>query len=132
MYINSFNPAIQTNYRYGNFIPISSSVNVQSQPITYQNQTNTKFINNYWQYQNYCGLNNQIYYNQELLNNSKLGHSILNDFKNQFPYLESYTMTDTLARKMEKTHPNSPTTSLMKTKSNMLFKKNDWIIRKTP
>ena len=134
MYINSYNPVIHTQYYYGPFTPISNPMDIAHQPIMYQYHTNesVNFTNNYWQYQNYCGSNNQIYHNQELFNNTRFGHSILNDFKTQFPYLESYTMTDTLARKMAKTNPNSPTTIQMKTKSDILFKKMIGLLEKRP
>lgn len=134
MYINSFNAAIHTQYNNRYFTPVSNSVKMENQPMIYQYRTNgnTNSVNNFWQYQNYYGMNNQIYYNQELINNTQLGYSILNDFKIQFPCLESYTMTDALARKMKKTNPNSLVTIQMKTKSDILFKKMIGLLEKRP
>lgn len=135
MFPNYFAPINYSQNVYQGYTPVSQPIHVNSQYTTqqqYQTNKTNNFTQNYWQYQNYCGINNQIYLNQEMYNNLQFGKSLLNEFSVQYPYLESYTMTDALARKMQKINPNSPETMQTKTKSDILFKKMINILEQRP
>ncbi len=127
-----------------NFSPISYNQHYypQAQPVSnpmLQNPTqayypNNNFANNYWQYQNVNGYNNipNIHYANSLGNNFAIANTLLNGFNMEFPNLESYTMTDTLARKAQQTNPNSPQTIAIKEQSDFLFKKMINILNNRP
>lgn len=133
---NLQNYAYRPQYQYG----ISSPYNYQTPAVAQQVQYNrpvynANFANTYWQYQNASFVNNSIPINQsfyELSNNMRLGQALINDFNTQYPNLESFTMSELLAKKQERINPDSLLTQLMKNKADRNFETMIECLNKRP
>ena len=125
------NPNYQTSCNMSQPVVSGNASNTYSQTQTAQQFPATQIL----QYQNQQGINN-LYglnsINDNIHYNLSLGNKLLNEFNTEYPNLESFTMCETLAKKMEKEKPKSLETSLMKVKADRYFKLMIGLLEKRP
>lgn len=88
---------------------------VQAKEINYS----PNFEQDYYATQNALSVNNQVFINRN--NNYNVGRNIMNEFYAKYPRLDSFTMSETVAKNLERNHANEVVIKIAKEKADKDF-----------
>jgi len=132
------NNYVINNYQYGYNINPTGAIrhkqilpeSIKTAPKVQICDNSQNFEDDYWKYQNTCALNNRISINQN--SNYNTGKFVMNEFYKKYPNLNSFTMTETIVKKLENNNANPYVIQKMKEQADINFKTMIEILDKRP